>query len=50
VANAVADAIGKRVTHLPVTAERIFFALHGEALHGEAHHGEAPHGRGAPEP
>ncbi len=27
VANAVKDAIGVRVTHLPVTAERIFFAL-----------------------
>ncbi len=27
VANAVKDAIGVRVTHLPITAERIFFAL-----------------------
>jgi len=27
VASAIADAIGKRVTHLPVTAERIYFAL-----------------------
>jgi CO/xanthine dehydrogenase Mo-binding subunit len=29
VANAIADAIGKRMTHLPITAERIFFALKG---------------------
>ena len=28
-AGAIADAIGKRITHLPVTAERVFFALHG---------------------
>ena len=28
-AGAIADAIGKRMTHLPVTAERVFFALHG---------------------
>jgi CO/xanthine dehydrogenase Mo-binding subunit len=27
VANAIADAIGRRITHLPVTAERVFFAL-----------------------
>jgi CO/xanthine dehydrogenase Mo-binding subunit len=29
VANAIADAIGRRITHLPITAERIFFALNG---------------------
>jgi CO/xanthine dehydrogenase Mo-binding subunit len=29
VVNAIKDAIGVRITHLPVTAERIFFALKG---------------------
>jgi CO/xanthine dehydrogenase Mo-binding subunit len=28
-ANAVRDAIGVRITHLPITAERVFFALQG---------------------
>ena len=28
-ANAVKEAIGVRVTHLPITAERVFFALKG---------------------
>jgi CO/xanthine dehydrogenase Mo-binding subunit len=28
--NAIKDAIGVRITHLPVTAERIFFALKGK--------------------
>jgi CO/xanthine dehydrogenase Mo-binding subunit len=29
-ANAIKDAIGVRITHLPITAERIFFALKGK--------------------
>lgn len=31
IANAVADAVGARVTDLPVTAEKVFAALHPEA-------------------
>jgi CO/xanthine dehydrogenase Mo-binding subunit len=29
VANAIRDAIGARVSHLPMTAERVFSAMHG---------------------
>jgi CO/xanthine dehydrogenase Mo-binding subunit len=29
VAGAIAQAIGRRINHLPITAERVFFALHG---------------------
>jgi len=34
IANAVADATGRRVRHLPLTAERVYWALRGEADDG----------------
>ena len=35
-ANAVADAVGIRVTSLPVTAERVFAGIHGSGEEGSA--------------
>jgi CO/xanthine dehydrogenase FAD-binding subunit len=36
IANAIADAVGVRITRLPITAEKIHRALHPEAYAGEA--------------
>ena len=36
IANAIADAVGVRITELPITAEKIFRALHPEAFTNEA--------------
>ena len=35
IANAIQDAVGVRITDLPITAEKVFFALHPECEGGE---------------
>ena len=35
IANAIEDAVGVRICDLPITAEKIFFALHPECEGGD---------------